>query len=91
MATKTISIELDVYERLRRLKSVPGESFSQVLRRSLPGPSYWTGADMLKAIESGTWKGLGISDEGLRIVEEVTNTDSPPSDPWERNKRMEKP
>ena len=34
MATKTISIELDVYERLKRAKRSPRESFSSVLRRA---------------------------------------------------------
>ena len=82
MATKTISIELDVYERLKRLKSAPSESFSQVLRRALPGPSYWKAGDLLHAIEAGTWKGLGISEEGLRAIEEAQRADAPPSDPW---------
>jgi predicted CopG family antitoxin len=79
MATKTISIELDVYERLRHLKSGPGESFSQVLRRELPEPQYWTAVDFLQAIESGAWKGLGLSEKGLQIVEEADRMDAPPT------------
>ena len=39
MATKTISLELDAYERLRRFKISPRESFSQVVRRAV-----WTDA-----------------------------------------------
>ncbi|MEM7144189.1 MAG: antitoxin VapB family protein [Verrucomicrobiota bacterium] len=34
MATKTISLELDAYERLRRAKRSPRESFSEVVRRA---------------------------------------------------------
>ena len=34
MATKTISLELDAYEKLRRAKRTPGESFSNVVRRA---------------------------------------------------------
>jgi predicted CopG family antitoxin len=34
MATKTISIELDVYERLKWAKRTERESFSSVLRRA---------------------------------------------------------
>ncbi len=82
MVTKTISIELDVYERLKKLKSAPSESFSQVLRRALPGTDHWNAGDRLHAIEAGTWKGLGISEEGLRAIEEAERADAPPSDPW---------
>ena len=34
MATKTISLELDAYEKLRRAKRGPRESFSSVVRRA---------------------------------------------------------
>jgi hypothetical protein len=34
MATKTISLELDAYERLRSSKRTPKESFSAVVRRA---------------------------------------------------------
>ncbi|MEK7409222.1 MAG: antitoxin VapB family protein [Acidobacteriota bacterium] len=34
MAIKTISLELDAYEKLRRAKRPPRESFSSVVRRA---------------------------------------------------------
>jgi hypothetical protein len=34
MATKTIALELDAYEKLERAKREPGESFSSVVRRA---------------------------------------------------------
>jgi len=38
MATKTISLELDAYERLRKARLTPSESFSSVVRRAVfPG------------------------------------------------------
>lgn len=39
MATKTITLELDAYEKLRRAKRSPRESFSSVVRRA-----HWEGA-----------------------------------------------
>ncbi len=35
MATKTISLELDAYEKLKRAKRSPRESFSMVVRRAV--------------------------------------------------------
>jgi hypothetical protein len=38
MATKAISLELDAYERLRKARRTPSESFSSVVRRAIfPG------------------------------------------------------
>jgi predicted CopG family antitoxin len=34
MATKTVTLELDAYERLKRAKREPRESFSSVVRRA---------------------------------------------------------
>jgi hypothetical protein len=90
MSTKTISIELDVYERLKSLRSTPSESFSKVLRRALPGPDYWTAGDLLHAIESGEWDGLGLGEEGIRLVEEAGRSDAPPDDPWEIDSKAER-
>ena len=49
MATKTISLELDAYEKLRRAKR-SGESFSAVVRRARFGPADATGASIAKAL-----------------------------------------
>jgi hypothetical protein len=50
MATKTISLELDAYEKLRRAKKA-GESFSAVVRRACFGPADTRGASILGALE----------------------------------------
>ena len=50
MATKTISLELDAYERLRRAKR-EGESFSSVVRRARFGPSDARGSSILAALD----------------------------------------
>lgn len=49
MATKTISLELDAYERLRRAKR-EGESFSGVVRRARFGPPDARGRSILAAL-----------------------------------------
>jgi predicted CopG family antitoxin len=69
MATKTLSVELDVYERLKALKNTPSESFSQVLRRTLPGSRVLTGAELLRRIEDGTYP--YSTDEGEDEVAEL--------------------
>ena len=50
MATKTISLELDAYEKLRRAKRA-GESFSAVVRRARFGPPDASGASIVSALD----------------------------------------
>jgi hypothetical protein len=47
MATKTISLELDAYEKLRKAKRSERESFSQVVRRARWEDSPSTGPQIL--------------------------------------------
>ena len=47
MATKTISLELDAYERLRKAKRSERESFSEVVRRARWEDAAWTGPQIL--------------------------------------------
>lgn len=83
MATKTISIELDVYERLKALRTAPSESFSQVLRRSLPVRAGLTGAEILSLIESGRYPKVGWSDREIETMEEIDSTFLPEGrDSW---------
>jgi len=52
MATKTISLELDAYERLRSAKTRERESFSAVVRRAVFLPAAHTGASILRELET---------------------------------------
>lgn len=51
MATKTISLEIDAYEKLRRSK-LEGESFSAVVRRARFDPSDARGSSIISALSS---------------------------------------
>jgi predicted CopG family antitoxin len=60
MAVKTITIDMDAYDALSRLKR-EGQSFSQVIKEHL-GPR--RGRDLLRVV-----RGLSISDETLDAIE----------------------
>ena len=51
MATKTIRLELDAYEHLKRAKRSPKESFSSVVRRSRFDATQQTVAELLAAMD----------------------------------------
>lgn len=78
MATKTITLELDAYERLRAAKK-PGESFSQVVRRATFPESPVTGEFLRAYYRAG---GSGVSEECLDAIEAATKHDPIPDDPW---------
>jgi predicted CopG family antitoxin len=78
MATKTISIDLEAYERLRRARRSRSESFSMVIKRAIwPAPPRTAGA-LLKA-----FAGARVMDEGaLDRLAEAQSADRPPENPW---------
>lgn len=78
MATKTIALEVDAYERLRAFKR-PGESFTEVVRRATFADSPPRGADLLKCFREG---GSGISHAYLNAVEKAAQKDRIPDNPW---------
>jgi len=78
MATKTISLELDAYEKLRAAKRA-GESFSAVVRRASFEDELLTGEKLRAWLRSG---GSGVSTGYLDAVEEAAGHDPVPDDPW---------
>ena len=72
MATKTITLELDAYEKLRRAKRSPRESFSSVVRRAvIPGESH-TAGELLQWLKGRMIKGgLPLDEAALARLDEA--------------------
>lgn len=76
--TKTITLELDAYEKLRQAKR-GGESFTEVVRRAVLVDAPLTGKSLRDYLSKG---GSGVSEKYLDSVEEAAKHDSIPDDPW---------
>lgn len=76
--TKTITLELDAYEKLRRAKR-GGESFTEVVRRATWIDAPTTAAELRSFYHQG---GSGVSDKYLDAVEKASEHDPIPDDPW---------
>jgi len=79
--TKTISLKLEAYERLRAARRYPGESFSQVVLRATWPEQTVTGAELLAALRE---QGPHFAEPELDAIERVTETDAPPESKWTR-------
>lgn len=78
VATKTISIDLEAYERLRHARNAPDESFSRVIKRAQWRDEARTGAGLLSAFEETPLPEPGA----LARLDEAQRADAPPEDPW---------
>jgi hypothetical protein len=78
MGSRNISISEDAYLRLRRARRHPGESFSQVIRRSRWDDEVPTAGSWLDAFDEAPV----VSDEVLDALENNQHADSPPEDKW---------
>ena len=78
VATKTISIDLDAYERLRAARLRPDESFSRVIKRAQWNESSSTGATLLRALDAAPMPPRRV----LARLEKAQAADAPPEDAW---------
>jgi len=78
MATKTITLEIDAYEKLRQAKR-SGESFTEVVRRAVWENPPLTGRSLREYLKKG---GSGASEKYLEAVETAAQHDPIPDNPW---------
>jgi hypothetical protein len=78
VATKTISIDLEAYERLRAARRSPNESFSHVIKRAHWRDEVPTAAALLDALADLPT----VGDDVLTRLEEAQDSDTPPEDQW---------
>jgi predicted CopG family antitoxin len=80
MATKTISLRVEAYERLRSAKRRPGESFSDVVMRAEWPKQTVTGSDLLAHLRA---RGPLLDEADLEALERNKSLDLAPADKWQ--------
>ena len=78
MATKTISVDLEAYERLRAARLQPDESFSMVIKRARWSSARRTAGALLAGLEQVDPLPIEILDE----LDKHQLADPHPDDPW---------
>lgn len=79
MPTKTISLRLEAYEKLRRARRYGGESFSEVVLRARWPEESTTGAALLARYRE---HGAYFTEDDLARLEDLKRQDREPEDKW---------
>ena len=79
MATKTISLRVEAYEKLRRARTHPTESFSDVVMRARWDEQTVTGGELLTLVRERS--PLYDCDE-LDVIDDMKFTGKAPADKW---------
>lgn len=80
MASKTITLKLEAYNRLRMARRYPTESFSEVVLRATWPADTSTGRQLLELYRSG--RRARLSEEALDQIAAINAADAPPIDKW---------
>ncbi len=78
MATKTISVDVEAYERLRRARRGPTESFSHVIKRATWPVAGHTAGELLAELGGASLTGEVV----LERLERGLREDSSTGDAW---------
>jgi predicted CopG family antitoxin len=78
MSTKTISIDLEAYERLSQARLSPKDSFSRVIKRAKWETTAKTCGDLLQSLTTMPPAG----DDVLDRLERAQAEDQTPDHPW---------
>lgn len=79
VSTKTISLKLEAYERLKGAKAYPDESFSEVVMRAFWPETTVTAEELVKLCRE---RGPTFSLEELDRIDDLKQRDEPPEDKW---------
>lgn len=79
MATKTISLSLHAYEKLRRARRAPDESFSHVVMRATWPEDTISGKELLELLRATP---PCFTEEELDAIDRAKAQDQPPESKW---------
>jgi predicted CopG family antitoxin len=79
MATKTISLHIEAYNKLKAARRYPTESFSQVILRANWQEETITAKELLERCQKGSFH---FSEEALERIEQLKQKDHPPENKW---------
>jgi len=80
MASKTITLKLEAYNRLRAARRYPSESFSEVVLRATWPSDTSTGRQLLDLYRSG--RRPRLTEAALEELAAINAADRPPTDKW---------
>jgi predicted CopG family antitoxin len=79
MATKTISLKIEAYQRLRTARRYPDESFSDIVLRATWPEKTLTAGELLEHLRSTP---PVLTQEALDRVDAASRRDAPPDEKW---------